>query len=131
MQHEDTSTDSSNLSSFTTVSVTTPVITPEINAATALNTAKNGPIIPYVAIRLSTPVCGVDVRNEVTAPFEAPFFFKYIAVGTTPHEHKGSGTPMIEALITDPIDFLPILLIIHSLFTNACSSPVKKIPITI
>ncbi len=41
----------------------------------------------------STPDSGVDTKNETVAPLEAPCFLKDMAVGKTPQEHKGSGTP--------------------------------------
>ena len=46
---------------------------------------------------LSTPVCGVEMRNETTAPFPAPCSFSESATGRTPQEHKGSGTPKSRA----------------------------------
>ena len=42
---------------------------------------------------LSTPVCGVAIRNDTVAPLLAPSRLRPIAVGMTPHEHRGSGTP--------------------------------------
>ena len=71
-----------------------------------------------MAIILSTPVCGVEVKKEVTAPRVAPFLPSSIAVGTTPQEQSGSGTPIKEDFITEPIPFLPTCFVIHSLFTN-------------
>jgi hypothetical protein len=55
----------------------------------------------------STPVSGVEIIKDNAAPFVAPLFFRDRAVGTTPHEHSGSGNPIREALITD----FPFLLI--------------------
>ena len=49
----------------------------------------------------STPVCGVAMRNEVVAPFEAPSLRRDIAVGNTPHEHNGNGTPSAAAYNTE------------------------------
>ena len=49
----------------------------------------------------STPVCGVDTRKDTTEPLEAPSRRKDMAVGITPHEHKGSGTPKSAEYITD------------------------------
>ena len=48
---------------------------------------------------LSTPVCGVEIRNAVVAPLLAPWRRKEAATGITPHEHNGSGTPKAEALM--------------------------------
>ncbi len=50
---------------------------------------------------LSTPVCGVDTKKEITAPLLAPSFFNSTAVGTTPQEHSGKGTPTIDAFTTE------------------------------
>ena len=49
----------------------------------------------------SMPVCGVAIRNEATAPFDAPSFFNPTAVGMTPHEQSGNGTPRKAAHSTD------------------------------
>lgn len=48
----------------------------------------------------STPVCGVAMRNEVEAPFEAPWRRSATAVGSTPHEQSGSGMPSRAAFTT-------------------------------
>ena len=50
----------------------------------------------------SMPVCGVQTRNDATAPFDAPSLRMPMAVGITPHEHSGSGMPMIVARSTEP-----------------------------
>ena len=49
----------------------------------------------------STPVCGVAMRNDATAPFDAPSLRSDIAVGMTPHEHSGNGTPSRAAFSTE------------------------------
>lgn len=49
----------------------------------------------------STPVSGVDTKNEVVADFEAPASLKPIAAGITPQEHRGKGAPNIAALIIE------------------------------
>ena len=59
-----------------------------------------------VAMMLSTPVCGVAMRNEATAPFDAPSLRSDMAVGITPHEHSGSGMPNKAVLMTLRNDFL-------------------------
>ena len=46
----------------------------------------------------STPVCGVAIRNEADAPREAPLRLMEIAVGSTPQEQSGNGTPSNAAL---------------------------------
>ena len=51
------------------------------------------------------PVCGVAMRNEAMAPFEAFSFLSPIAVGMTPHEHSGKGTPNSAAQTTDSLLF--------------------------
>ena len=49
----------------------------------------------------SMPVCGVAIKNEATAPFDARSLRSPMAVGITPHEHNGSGTPNSAAYTTD------------------------------
>ena len=56
---------------------------------------------------LSIPVCGVEIKKEVTDPLLAPCLLKYAETGITPHEQSGNGTPNNEARKTDVIDFLP------------------------
>jgi hypothetical protein len=43
----------------------------------------------------------VETRKDIDAALEVPFRRMAIAVGNTPHEHKGKGTPIAAALITD------------------------------
>ena len=49
---------------------------------------------------LSTPVCGVESRNETVAARLAPWRRNEAATGITPHEHSGKGTPSIAAFNT-------------------------------
>ena len=49
----------------------------------------------------STPDSGVEIRKAVVAPLFAPCFFKPMAAGNTPQEHKGTGMPKKAALNTD------------------------------
>ena len=58
-----------------------------------LSIANGSPMSEYVAMMESTPVCGVAMRNEATAPLLAPSRRSDIAVGITPQEQRGSGTP--------------------------------------
>ena len=46
---------------------------------------------------LSIPVWGVETRNEVVDPFEAPDSLRVAATGITPQEQRGKGTPNNEA----------------------------------
>ena len=48
----------------------------------------------------ATPVCGVAIRNEVEDALDAPLRRIAMAVGSTPHEHKGRGTPINADLTT-------------------------------
>ena len=48
----------------------------------------------------SIPVCGVAIKKEVDAAFEAPWRLRDTAVGSTPHEHSGSGMPNRAAFTT-------------------------------
>ena len=49
----------------------------------------------------STPVSGVEIRNETVAPLVAPWRRKPRAVGSTPQEQSGSGAPIADAQSTD------------------------------
>ena len=74
-------------------------------AAIGLMIAKGIPSNDAVAKIESTPVCGVAIKNEVVAPFDAPSLRNDIAVGMTPHEHNGKGTPIIAAQKTERKSF--------------------------
>lgn len=74
---------------------------PVISAATGRMIAKPKPITEKVANMESIPVCGVAIRKEATAPLEAFSFLSPMAVGITPHEQSGSGTPSIAAQSTE------------------------------
>ena len=50
---------------------------------------------------LSTPVCGVAIRNEVDEARDAPLLRSDTAVGSTPHEHSGKGMPNNAAFATE------------------------------
>ncbi len=78
---------------------------------------------------LSSPVCGVDVKKLTVAPFEAPFLPKYNAIGTTPHEHSGNGTPITDAFTTATNELPPTCFNIKDFCTNACKIPINSIPI--
>ena len=49
----------------------------------------------------STPVSGVAMRKATVAPLLAPCRTSPSAVGSTPQEQRGTGTPMIDAQSTD------------------------------
>ena len=49
----------------------------------------------------SIPVWGVEIRNELVAPFDAPLLKNEIPVGITPQEQRGRGTPIIDAIAED------------------------------
>lgn len=83
---------------------------PEIpvnNAEKGLIIAKGNPIKEKVARMESTPVCGVEIRNETVPPFDAPFLKNAVPVGITPQEHNGKGIPKIDAN-TDDLNGLPL-----------------------
>ena len=50
---------------------------------------------------LSTPVCGVEIKNDVEDALLAPCLRKNAVTGITPHEHNGRGTPSIDAIKTE------------------------------
>ena len=72
-----------------------------IKAVIGRKIAKVRPISEYVARMESTPVCGVAIRKETVAPFDAPSRRNDMAVGMTPHEQRGNGTPKSAALKTE------------------------------
>ena len=76
----------------------------------------------------STPVWGVDIRKETVAAFEAPSFLRDIAVGMTPHEHNGNGTPSNDAFITERNELPPKYLRYSTFGMNACITPASKKP---
>ena len=78
---------------------------PVIRAAVGRIIAKPSPISENVARMESMPVCGVAIKNEAIAPFEAFSFLSPMAVGITPHEHSGSGTPNSAAQTTENLLF--------------------------
>ena len=53
-----------------------------MNAATGRMKAKPSPISEKVVRMESMPVCGLAMRNEAIAPFDAFSFLRPIAVGT-------------------------------------------------
>mgnify|MGYP001308799177 CR=1 FL=1 len=91
-----------------------PPTIPVKSAIIGLIIANIGPSIPYVIKILSMPVCGVEIKNERVAPLDAPLLYKEAATGITPHEHRGIGTPKIDAFIIDNAPGLPKLFIIVS-----------------
>ena len=72
-----------------------------MSAAVGRIIAKPNPINEKVARMESMPVCGVAMRNEAMAPFDAFSFLSPIAVGMTPHEHSGRGIPNSAAHSTE------------------------------
>jgi hypothetical protein len=81
-----------------------------------------------VANMESTPVCGVAIRNDTVAPFDAPSLRIDAAVGITPHEHRGSGMPNMAAHITER-KLLPDSLSAYILRgTNSCRIPAIRKP---
>ena len=85
--------------------INNPPQTPVTSAAIGRIMAKPRLISENVAKMESMPVCGVAMRNEAMAPFEAFSFLRPIAVGITPHEHSGRGTPNSAAHSTDNLLF--------------------------
>ena len=67
--------------------------------------AKPSPSTEKVARMESMPVCGVAIRKEATAPFDAFSFRRPMAVGITPQEQSGSGMPNKAAYSTDSLLF--------------------------
>lgn len=76
----------------------------------------------------SIPVCGVEIKNDVVLPLDAPFLCMAIPVGITPQEQSGNGTPKREALKVDFNDCPPKYLLTNDCGTKACKIPAKKKP---
>ena len=101
---------------------------PVISATIGRTIAKGNPSNEYVTKILSTPVCGVEIKNDNDAPFEAPLRYKETPVGITPQEHKGNGIPKIEAFKTELKLILPKYFVIPALLKKACNIPAKRKP---
>ena len=76
----------------------------------------------------STPVWGVAIKKDTVAPFDAPSRLSDIAVGITPHEHKGKGIPNNAAQHTDAKLLLDKYLLYNVLGTKTCIKPANKKP---
>ena len=76
----------------------------------------------------STPVVGVEIRNDRVDPLLAPCLLKEMDVGITPQEHRGSGIPNKAAFITESILPLPRCLATISGEKNTRRTPAKKNP---
>jgi hypothetical protein len=77
---------------------------------------------------LSTPVWGVEIKNEVVAAVDAPLRRNDMAVGSTPHEHSGKGTPINAAFIAS-LNPLPERWRVSNLgVTNAWRMPQNRKP---
>src|SRR3989338_4702058 len=105
-----------------------PAVTAVIKAAKGLKTVIKGSRRAYVRKIESTPVSGVDIKNESVAPFEAPLLRNDIAVGKTPHEHNGNGMPKRAARNTDLNPVLPIFFPPFPLSKKICMNPAIKVP---
>ena len=82
----------------------------------------------------STPVVGVETRNERTLDLCAPSFLKELANGITPHEHTGRGIPKIVALRIESHEGLQGVITLLSLplfFASNALYPVKSLPAAI
>tara|TARA_B100000959_G_scaffold123970_1_gene130122 strand:- start:15969 stop:16343 length:375 start_codon:yes stop_codon:yes gene_type:complete len=77
-------------------------------AAIGRNTVKSGSSNPYEIVIESTPVSGVEMRNDIVAPRDAPLRRIAIAVGNTLHEQSGRGNPMSVDFNTDQKLLFPI-----------------------
>src|SRR5213078_5308381 len=83
--------------------VAMPATTAVRKAATGRNTVMIGSNRAQLSAIESTPVSGVEMRKDTVAPRVAPCRASPSAVGSTPHEQRGSGVPMAEAHRTDRI----------------------------
>jgi hypothetical protein len=76
----------------------------------------------------STPVVGVDMRKERTAPLVAPSLLSVIAAGMTLHEQRGRGIPNKAAFTTEKILFFPKCALTVLVSIKICSMPAKRNP---
>ena len=97
-------------------------------AANGLTIANKGPSNAYDTETLSTPVSGVDTKNEMVEGFDAPLRRKPKAAGITPHEHSGNGAPIIAALLIDENDSLPMCFSRNDTGTSSCITPATNRP---
>ena len=80
--------------------ISIPPVMPERNAVSARISAALQPSMLAVTIALSTPICGVAMKNAPVAPLPAPSSRKAVAMGITPQEQTGNGIPTRTALST-------------------------------
>ena len=100
-----------------------PTVTPDTIATTGRTTANTGPIIASVAKIESSPEVGVDTKNDMVAPLDAPSLLNQLEIGITPQEQKGSGIPARAALNTLPAPSCAKCLRIQLVGKKACKSP--------
>ena len=105
-----------------------PPATPVKKANIGLRIAIGNPSIDQVTNIESTPVWGVDIRNDTDDPFEAPFLYKDIPVGRTPQEHNGNGIPNKLAFTTEEVLLLPRYFVIILGGTTTFNIPAIKNP---
>ena len=99
-------------------------------AATGRAIAYKGPSKAYDTAAESTPVSGVETKNEIVAGFEAPALLSAIAAGITPQEQRGSGAPITADLaIADNFE-LPMCLCNKEIGTRTCITPATSNPMS-
>ena len=76
----------------------------------------------------STPVIGVEIKNESVAPLLAPDFLILVASGITPHEQTGRGIPKRVDFITESIFSFPRCFVTMVSGTSSCNIPAKTRP---
>ncbi len=105
-----------------------PVVIDVTKALTGLITVISGSRRAYVIAIESTPVSGVEIINEATAPLPAPCSFIPAAAGNTPQLQRGRGIPTREDLTTLEKRPPPRCRLIISLGTKAFRSPATRNP---
>ena len=94
-----------------------------MNAASGRMTVISGSIRAQVAPMESTPVSGVEIKNDVVAPRLAPDLRSWVAVGITEHEQSGMGTPMSAAVATERVSSPPRRRATHRVGTKTARKP--------
>jgi hypothetical protein len=84
-----------------------PAVIAVISDAPIRKSPKIHPSSEYVIMKLSAPTWGVEMRNDMVAPFDAPLFLREAATGTTPQEHNGMGIPNNVDFITEEKESRP------------------------
>ena len=88
----------------------------------------NGFDVHKLCVGKKIKLCGVEIKNDNVAPFDAPRLCMDVATGMTPHEHKGIGTPKSDAFETEAKPGFPKLFATISFDVKIYRTPETKNP---